>query len=402
MTPISPKEMARHYTRFRVGDRLLMTGHSHQAWPDVARSAQLRAFDAAAELVDGKWGEAYEVADRVRAGWSALLGDDQRGEIALGANTHELLARFLSALEWGSRRTILTTDSEFHTVRRQVDRLAEAGWVSVRKVEGRPVESAVERMIAALDDSVACVIMSSVYFGTSEVVPHLKMLAEACAARGVHLLIDAYHHLNALPFSIQEMGLSQAFVMGGGYKYCQLGEGNCFLRFPADCELRPVFTGWYSEFAELAESRTPGEVRYGKGSARFTGATYDPTAHYRAAAVFDFFSQEGLTPDRLRALGQHQLQRLAQAFLPILGSDDPESCERLPGLRRGFENVGGFLSVRSANAGSLHDALKARGVLTDFRADLLRFGPAPYVTDQQLDAVASHFRDCVAEIGLGD
>ena len=26
-----------------------------------------------------------------------------------------------------------------------------------------------------------------------------------------------------------------AFITGGGYKYCQLGEGNCFLRVPPGC-----------------------------------------------------------------------------------------------------------------------------------------------------------------------
>src|SRR5216684_8708458 len=30
----SPEALARHYTRFRVYERLLLTGHSHQAWPD--------------------------------------------------------------------------------------------------------------------------------------------------------------------------------------------------------------------------------------------------------------------------------------------------------------------------------------------------------------------------------
>jgi hypothetical protein len=30
--------LARYYSRFRVADRLLLTGHSHQARPDVKRS----------------------------------------------------------------------------------------------------------------------------------------------------------------------------------------------------------------------------------------------------------------------------------------------------------------------------------------------------------------------------
>ena len=41
---IDASALAEHYTRFRVSERLLLTGHSHQAWPDVAFEAQQRAW----------------------------------------------------------------------------------------------------------------------------------------------------------------------------------------------------------------------------------------------------------------------------------------------------------------------------------------------------------------------
>ena len=50
--------LAQHYSRFRVSERLLLTGHSHQAWPDVGFEAQQRAWLDAAELVDDKWARA--------------------------------------------------------------------------------------------------------------------------------------------------------------------------------------------------------------------------------------------------------------------------------------------------------------------------------------------------------
>ena len=50
------------------------------------------------------------------------------------------------------------------------------------------------------------------------------------------------------------------------------------------------------------------------GADRFAGATYDPTSHYRAAAVFDFFREQGLTPALLREVSQHQIGLLAAAF----------------------------------------------------------------------------------------
>ena len=118
------KPLARHYSRFKVSERLLLTGHSHQAWPDVAFEGQVEAWNDAAERVDEKWGRAGEKADSVRKGFARLLGTGH-DEVALGANTHELVVRFLSALPLRSRSKLVTTDGEFHSIRRQLDRLAE-------------------------------------------------------------------------------------------------------------------------------------------------------------------------------------------------------------------------------------------------------------------------------------
>src|SRR6185436_9587973 len=88
-----PNPLAEHYRRFRVGERLLLTGHSHQAWPDVGFEAQQRAWLDAAEFVDDKWARAAEQAASVRAGFARLLGD-RAENIALGQNTHELITRW--------------------------------------------------------------------------------------------------------------------------------------------------------------------------------------------------------------------------------------------------------------------------------------------------------------------
>ena len=65
---INPEDLAKHYTRFRVSERILLTGHSHQAWPDVAFEAQQQAWLDAAELVDDVWDKAFEKANEVRRG----------------------------------------------------------------------------------------------------------------------------------------------------------------------------------------------------------------------------------------------------------------------------------------------------------------------------------------------
>jgi len=384
---IDPAALAVHYSRFRVMERVLLTGHSHQAWPDVAFEGQQASWLDAAALVDGKWGRAMEVAAEVADGWRRLLGEPH-GEVALGQNTHDLLVRLLSALI-PARRRLVTTTGEFHTIRRQLDRLAEEQ-IEVVKVAARPAETLAERLAAEVTSETAAVLVSSVLFETAEIVPGLHGLAEACDRHGVALVVDAYHHLNVVPFDITALGLTRAFVVGGGYKYCQLGEGNCFLRVPAETTLRPVVTGWYSEFAELAEAKRPGEVRYGKGAARFAGATYDPASHYRARAVFGFFADEGLSPERLRETSMRQVGRLAAAIDAL---DLDPALARI--VVRDAERRAGFLAIETPHAARLVGELRTRGVHTDARGDYLRLGPAPYVTDAQLAEAAAHLADLI-------
>ena len=375
----SPNALAPHYRQFRVAERLLLTGHSHQAWPDVGLEAQQRAWLEAAEYVDDKWERAFAMADRVRQGFARLL-DDADGAIALGANTHELVVRWLSALPLARRPRLVTTTGEFHTIRRQLDRLAEEG-VTVVKVAAPPAATLAERLARSVDDGTAAVLVSAVLYETAHIVPALAQVLAACKRVGAELLVDVYHALGVVPCSLGDNGLAEAFVVGGGYKYCQLGEGNCFLRIPPDCALRPVITGWFSEFESVARGEPATSVSYGAGAARFAGATYDPTSHYRGARVFDFFDGHGLSPDLLRRVSQHQVGRLADRFDAL--DADPRLVNRDQAVT--LAELGGFLALQSPHASELCRGLRERGVLTDYRGDVLRLGPAPYLSDQQLD-----------------
>jgi selenocysteine lyase/cysteine desulfurase len=374
----SPNELAPHYSRFRVAQRLLLTGHSHQAWPDCGFEAQSQAWLDAARYVDDKWDHAFERAQQVRDGFTRLLGDAGEG-IALAPNTHELVVRLLSALPLRARPRLVTTDGEFHTIRRQLDRLAEEGLEVIRVAE-QPVETVSERLATAVDGRTALVLVSAVFFDTARIARGLGQVAASCRRHGAALLVDVYHALNVVPFSLADEGLDDAFVVGGGYKYCQLGEGNCFLRLPPGTTLRPAVTGWYSEFTALADRGEAGRVVYGQGGDRFAGATYDPTSHYRAAAVFEFFRGQELTPALLREVSQHQIGVLASAFDSLDLDPAVVSRDRALPLRE----IGGFLALRAPHAASLARQLHARDVMIDTRGDVLRFGPAPYLSDAQL------------------
>ncbi len=385
----SPNALAPHYSAFRVSERLLLTGHSHQAWPDTGFEGQKQAWLDAAELVDGKWARVAEKVERVAEGYGALMGDCD-GDLTLDANTHALVVRFLSALPLRARPRVVTTDGEFHSIRRQLDRLAEEG-IEVVRVPWRPVDTLAERVAAEVDDRTATAMVSSVLFGSGLIVPGLPAVAEACAVHGAEMLVDAYHSLGAVPFSLD--GLERAFVVGGGYKYLQLGEGVCVLRVPPGCTLRPLVTGWFAEFSELEGRREPGTVDYAPGPGRFAGSTYDPTSVYRAASVLDFFDQQGLTPAFLREVSRHQVGLLVDTFRAL--DLDPDAVRLHEEVEP--DGRGGFLALEARDASALFSALLERGVRTDYRDSVLRFGPAPYLTDAQLVDAMEALAEVVAE-----
>ncbi|MBX3226246.1 MAG: aminotransferase class V-fold PLP-dependent enzyme [Labilithrix sp.] len=367
------------YSSFLQPGRLLLTGHSHQAWPDVAREGLLEAFTLAAAHVDDKWDAVFAAQSELRAHIATRIGA-QADEIAFAPNTHELVARFLSALPLAKRPHVVTTTGEFHSAFRQLKRLAEEG-VSVTFVDALPAATLTERLAAAVTERTSAVLASTVLFETSSVVHGASELVDRAERLGARVLLDAYHAFDVVPFTVPE----RAFLVAGGYKYAQWGEGVCFLRVPSGSDLRPVYTGWFAGFADLANRRTDGAVAYAAdGATRFAGSTFDPTSTLRARAVARFFEEQGMTPEALRATSLAQTARILAAAreLPRVSIATPvEDADR-----------GGFVALRTPEAGALSKALRADGVFTDARGEMLRFGPAPYLLDDEIDEALARLR----------
>ncbi|MEZ4296415.1 MAG: aminotransferase class V-fold PLP-dependent enzyme [Polyangiaceae bacterium] len=368
------------YSRFlsspEAQGRILLTGHSHQAWPDVARDAQLACFDDAARLVDDKWGDAvFPKIDAVGKKILARMGFAEDDAIAFGKSTHELVFRLMTCFRASERPRIVTTDSEFHSLYRQASRLAEEGY-DIAWVPGWPREGLADRVLEALTPGTRMVALSAVMFEDAHVVPRMGDILARAREIGAVALVDAYHAFNVVPMDLGTDAES-AFVTAGGYKYAAFGEGVCWLRIPRDCQLRPVDTGWFADFAALEGPRSHA-VGYGGGGARFAGATFDPSCFYRAEAVLAHWDRFGLTPARLRELSLAQTARVI-ARLDAKGLGDRVVSAREESRR------GGFVAVRCKAAEEAVKALRNHNVFVDARGDLLRIGPAPYLTNEELD-----------------
>jgi kynureninase len=404
------------YSRFLADpSRVLLTGHSHQAWPDCVRDAMTLAFDDAARLVDDKWSLVSELTVDVASRALRRLGLDPRDldapseRLVFGQSTHELVFRLLSCFPLDARTHVVTTTGEFHSLHRQLERLEEAG-VRVTWVPAEPRQTLGARLAEATAASVTLVAASAVLFEDATVVTDLGLAVSRAHELGVPFLVDAYHAFNVVPLELGPHA-SSAFVTAGGYKYAQLGEGVCFLRVPAPRSgapaLRPVYTGWFADFQGLSSPRATGSARrpvgYGPGASGLAGSTFDPVGLYRARAALAHQDALGLDVPTLRAISLEQTGRIVESL-------DRAGLGSLVATPRDASRRGPFVSVRAGGPehgdAALGDRARAacarlreRKVLVDSRGPFVRLGPAPYLTHDELDRGVRELASALTELG---
>lgn len=352
--------------------------HSHHYWPDITRDAMLQYWDDTAALVDHKWDMMFgEKVPQVQQLIANILQLKQPQQIVFAPNTHELLFRLLSCFDWSQGFKVLTTDSEFHSFSRQINRLSEGGRVQVVKVPTEPMATFQQRLLdAAAQLQPDLVFLSQVFFNSGQVVQDLNRLVsqleECCEAT---IAIDGYHGFMALPTDLSTLE-GRIFYLAGSYKYAQGGEGCCFMVVPSDNAYRPLYTGWFAEFGTLSAVKSQ-QVAYATDGYQFAGATMDLTALYRLHAVLSLFAGEGITVPKIH---QH-VQELQQTFLNQLDTLGHHWLNRETLLADDLAAHGHFLTFRGPDAEAVAELsahLKRHQIETDYRGDRLRFGFALY------------------------
>jgi kynureninase len=368
----APLDLTADFSRFRDADpeRLHFAAHSHAYWPDATREAQIQLWDDAARLVDEKWtrvlGEVWPVVTR---GIAQHLRLPDPATLVSAVNTHEFVNRLISALPLDRVPVIVTTDSEFHSFKRQTERLAEDNLIKLVAIPTEPFATFPSRLVDAVDaNRPDMVFVSQVFFNSGYALPDIDALVDAVSAPHRLVVIDGYHAFLALPVDLSRVA-DRAFYLAGGYKYAMAGEGACFMHCPPGFAPRPRNTGWYASFASLSGPQD--RVRYATDGQRFMGATFDPSGLYRMRAALDWMASRGLDAATIHA----HVMALQEIFLADIsarpvGLFDPVHLV-VPAQE---QSRGNFLTFDHPDALAWQARLKAGNIVVDVRDTRLRVG----------------------------
>ena len=361
--------------RFAIADDGLIyfDGNSLGRLP-IATRKRLR------QLVEREWG-----VDLIR-GWDrwitlateagdviASLIDARPGEVVVADSTSVNLYKLASAAldARPGRRVILTDDDNFPTDLYVLQGLAQA------RGELRVIESDMDTgvstsdVLGALNEETALVSLSHVAY-RSGAIADLAGITAAAHNAGALTLWDLSHSVGSVPVPLTSAGADLA--VGCTYKHLNGGPGApafLFVRSELHGELRQPIWGWFGQRDqfEMGPRYDPvgGIERFLVGTTPVLGAAAAlEGARITAAAGI------GRVWTKTRGLTSYAVE-LAHAWLDPLGFRVASPADP--------ERRGAHVSLHHPQAWQICQALKAAGVIPDFRTpDRLRLGFAPLYT----------------------
>lgn len=364
-------------------ETLYFDGNSLGLLSRDAEQAVLAALDQWRKLaIDGWTGGPrpwFYVGEELGAALADLVGAQPSEVVVTGGitvNLHALLATFYRPT---AGRTRIVADAlnfpsdlyalQSHLRLRGFDPSEDLVLVPSR--DGRTLDE--EDVLAALDrPDVALAWLPSVLYRSGQLLD-LPRLAAAAQARGITIGFDCAHSIGSVPHQLHAWGVD--FAVWCTYKYLNAGPGAVGGLYVHERHhaLGPAMTGWWgndkqTQFdmaPEFTPAQSAGAWQIGTPSVLGAAALYGSMAVLREA---------GIQRVREKSLALTSLlMELADRYLAPLGFEI--------GTPRDPDRRGGHVALEHPAAVRITRALKARGIVPDFRPpNVIRLAPVALYT----------------------
>lgn len=388
--------------RFFIPEQTIyMDGNSLGLLSRDAEAEIVRAVDAWRRLgVDG-WTRAdppwFRLGEDLGAMQAPLVGASAASVVATGTTTvnlHALVATFYQPI--GNRTQIVCAGLDFPS-----DRYALASQVALRgrdprrqlvvipSHDGRTIDE--DACIDAFTDRVALVVLPSVLYRSGQLLDIARLTA-AAHARGILIGFDCAHSIGAIPHAFEEWEVDFAFWCT--YKYLNSGPGGIGALYvhPRHHARLPALRGWWGydkdrQFDMVAEFVPAGHA----GSWQISTVPLLSAAALRGS--LRCFAEVGIDAIRAKSLA------LTTYLIDLLDELADPRYGYAVGTPREPARRGGHVAVEHAEAPRVVKALKARGVIPDFRPpNVIRLAPiALYTSFHEVWQTVQHLKAIIEQ-----
>ncbi|WP_347549901.1 kynureninase [Pseudalkalibacillus hwajinpoensis] len=301
-----------------------------------------------------------------------LIGATPQETITTGSittNLHQLLATFYKP---GKKSKILadslTFPSDIYAIKSQLELHGlspESHLIQIGSEDGRTIRE--QDIIEGMDEDVAIILLPSVLYRSGQLLD-IEALTQAAHKRDIIIGFDLAHSIGAVPHNLHNWGVD--FAVWCTYKYLNSGPGGVGGLFVHEKHLgkRPGLAGWFSSNKDVQF-----EMSHDLDHAHTAGAYQIGTPHIFSMAPLvgslELFKEAGIGPVRTKSLSlTRYLMGLIELKLSTFGFSiaNPKSDE----------HRGGHVCLQHPEAARICKALKANGVIPDYRSpNVIRLAP---------------------------
>jgi len=332
-------------------------------------------------------------AERLGALEAGLVGAEPDEVVVCGGTTinlHTLAATFYHPE--GDRRKVLADElnfpSDLYALAAQI-RLRggdpDEDLVLVKSRDGSLIEEG--DIVDAMTDEIALVLLPSVYYKSGQLLDMGRLTAEA-HERGTPIGFDCSHSVGVVPHYFDEWGVDFAFWCN--YKYMNGGPGATGSIYVNKRHFgtMPGLAGWFgNDRATMFDMDTRFDPAKTAAAWQIGTTTMLSTAPLEGA--IRMINEAGIGNIRKKST---KITAYLMYLVDEMLSEPPYSFSI--GTPREPERRGGHVGVVHEDAWRVNEALKARGVVPDFRPpNIIRLAPVPlYVSYHDVWTVAQHLK----------
>ncbi|WP_409978185.1 kynureninase [Anoxybacteroides tepidamans] len=228
--------------------------------------------------------------------------------------------------------------------------------VLVKSRDGRTIEEA--DIIEAMTDEIALIVLPSVLYRSGQLL-NMKTLTEEAHKRGIMIGFDLCHSVGAIPHQLHDWDVDFAFWCN--YKYLNGGPGSVAALYVNEKHLgrEPGLSGWFSSKKEKQF-----DMELDLTPETHAGAFQIGTPHILSTAPLigslSLFCEVGMEKIRKKSL------QLTQYMMELIEHELADYGFTI-GNPRNDEHRGGHVYLEHPEAARICKALKAEGIIPDFR-----------------------------------
>ncbi len=378
------------YEFYVLHDTIYLDGNSLGLMSRPAEAAVLRVLDEWRRLAVGGWANQsatppwFFLAEELGRSMAPLVGacsDEVIITNSTTVNLHQLLYTLIDCPDSDEAQRAILTDSLIFPS----DRYAIESYINTYNVARGskafthktipPRKNGLlndEDLIAGMTPDVTAVLLPSVVYTTGQLLDIEKLASEA-RKRGLLFGLDLSHSIGAIPHRLNEWGVDFAFWCG--YKYLNGGPGATGGLYINRRHFgrKAGLAGWFGSNKQVQLSM-PDALQPADGAGALQIGTPNILSMAPLSGTLQTILAAGIDRIRMRSLLQTKyMMSLIQTYLQ---STDLQLLTPLEDYRRG-----GHVAIAHPEAMRICKALKARGIVPDFRTpNIVRLCPAPLYT----------------------